>query len=71
VRFEIAKGYYLYRDKFRFKAEPNRRHPRQASTWPARMKNDDLFGEVEVYYKEAVDPRAGRAQQLRPAAADA
>ena len=22
VRFEIAKGYYLYRDKFRFSAEP-------------------------------------------------
>ena len=22
VRFTIAKGYYLYRDKFRFKAEP-------------------------------------------------
>ena len=22
VRFEIAKGYYLYRDKFRFSADP-------------------------------------------------
>jgi thiol:disulfide interchange protein len=26
VRFEIAKGYYLYRDKFRFAAEPGSRY---------------------------------------------
>lgn len=54
VRFEIAKGYYLYRDKFRFKPEPDSTTLGQAQYLPGKMKKDDLFGEVEVYYKEAV-----------------
>lgn len=54
VRFEIAKGYYLYRDKFRFKPEPDSTTLGQAQFRPGKMKKDDLFGEVEVYYKEAV-----------------
>jgi thiol:disulfide interchange protein DsbD len=54
VRFTIAKGYYLYRDKFRFKAEPESIALGQAQYSAGKMKKDDLFGEVEVYYKEAV-----------------
>jgi thiol:disulfide interchange protein DsbD len=54
VRFAIAKGYYLYRDKFRFKAEPESITLGQAQYLAGKMKKDDLFGEVEVYYKEAV-----------------
>jgi thiol:disulfide interchange protein DsbD len=54
VRFTIAKGYYLYRDKFRFKAEPESITLGQAQYPAGKMKKDDLFGEVEVYYKEAV-----------------
>ena len=54
VRFAIAKGYYLYRDKFRFKAEPETITLGQAQYLAGKMKKDDLFGEVEVYYKEAV-----------------
>ncbi|MDQ5944716.1 MAG: thioredoxin:protein disulfide reductase, partial [Pseudomonadota bacterium] len=54
VRFEIAKGYYLYRDKFRFKAEPESTALGQPQFRPGKMKKDEIFGEVEVYYKEAV-----------------
>ncbi|HEX5802734.1 MAG TPA: protein-disulfide reductase DsbD [Azospira sp.] len=54
VRFAIAKGYYLYRDKFRFKAEPEAVVLGPAQYAPGKMKQDDLFGEVEVYFKEAV-----------------
>ncbi len=54
VRFEIAKGYYLYRDKFRFKTEPETVALGTPQYTPGKMKKDDLFGEVEVYFKEAV-----------------
>ncbi|MDQ5881996.1 MAG: thioredoxin:protein disulfide reductase, partial [Pseudomonadota bacterium] len=54
IRFEIAKGYYLYRDKFRFKAEPESTALGQPQFRPGKMKKDEIFGEVEVYYKEAV-----------------
>ncbi|MCK6404674.1 MAG: protein-disulfide reductase DsbD [Rhodocyclaceae bacterium] len=53
VRFEIAKGYYLYKDKFRFKAEPESTTLAAAQYPAGKMKKDDLFGDVEVYYKEA------------------
>ncbi|MFA7292438.1 MAG: protein-disulfide reductase DsbD [Rhodocyclaceae bacterium] len=54
VRFAIAKGYYLYRDKFRFKAEPETIALGQPQIPPGKMKKDDLFGDVAVHYKEAV-----------------
>ena len=54
VRFTIAKGYYLYREKFRFKAEPETVALGAPQFAPGKMKKDDLFGEVEVYFKEAV-----------------
>ncbi len=53
VRFEIAKGYYLYKDKFRFKADPESIVLGPAQYPAGKMKKDDLFGDVEVYYKEA------------------
>ncbi len=54
VRFTIAKCYYLYRDKFRFKAEPETVALGTPQFAAGKMKKDDLFGEVEVYFKEAV-----------------
>ncbi len=52
IRFEIAKGYYLYRDKFRFKAADG--VALGQPQFPAgKKKKDDIFGEVEVYYREA------------------
>ena len=50
LRFAIASGYYLYRDKFRFTAEPAQLG---AAALPAgKEKHDDTFGRVEVYYRE-------------------
>ncbi|MFZ2855149.1 MAG: protein-disulfide reductase DsbD [Rhodocyclaceae bacterium] len=54
VRFEIAKGYYLYRDKLRFAAEPASVQLGAPELPKGKEKNDDTFGKVEVYYKEAV-----------------
>ncbi|WP_020163187.1 protein-disulfide reductase DsbD [Methyloversatilis discipulorum] len=47
VRFDIADGYYLYRDKLGFAAE-------QAALGtpdipPGKMKKDEIFGDVEVH----------------------
>ncbi len=62
VRFDIAKGYYLYRDKFRFAAVS----ANTTANTPAgvqlgtpilpkgKEKMDETFGKVEVYYKEAL-----------------
>jgi thioredoxin:protein disulfide reductase len=47
VRYDIAPGYYLYRDKFSFDAAPV-----QLGTpdMPAgKIKNDEFFGKVETY----------------------
>lgn len=54
VRFAIAKGYYLYRNKFRFAAEPATIQLGQPQFTPGKEKQDDTFGKVEVYYREAV-----------------
>ncbi len=49
VRFDIAKGYYLYRDKFRFSAGDE--ITLGAPVFPkGKEKDDDNFGKVEVFY---------------------
>lgn len=56
VRFEIARGYYLYRDKLRFAATDTAGEAVTlgAPRLPAgKEKVDDAFGRVEVYYREA------------------
>ncbi len=47
VRFDIADGYYLYRDKFAFSAEQSALGP--ADIPPGTMKKDEIFGDVEVH----------------------
>ena len=54
VRFEIAKGYYLYRDKFRFSAEPASVQLGMPVLPKGKEKDDDTFGKVQVYYKEVL-----------------
>jgi thiol:disulfide interchange protein DsbD len=55
VRFEIAKGYYLYRDKFRFAAEPETRATGHADAATGQGEGGPKpFGEVEVYYQQAL-----------------
>jgi thiol:disulfide interchange protein DsbD len=51
VSYEIAKGYYLYRDKFRF-AVDGEAATLGTPTFPkGKEHNDENFGKVEVYYK--------------------
>jgi thiol:disulfide interchange protein DsbD len=50
VRFDIAEGYYLYRDKFKFAAEPAVGFGTPGYP-PGKMKKDDIFGDVETYRK--------------------
>ena len=54
VRFEIAKDYYLYRDKFRFSAEPASVQLGTPSLPKGQPKVDETFGAVEVYYREVL-----------------
>ncbi|MFN4324378.1 MAG: protein-disulfide reductase DsbD [Azonexus sp.] len=54
IRYEIAQGYYLYREKFRFVAEGDTVTLGEPSLPKGKAKNDDNFGQVEVYYQQAV-----------------
>ena len=52
VRFEIARGHYLYRDKFRFATDADAA-PLGSPVFPkGQEKMDDTFGKVEVFYRE-------------------
>ena len=51
VSYEIAKGYYLYRDKFRFAVDGDAATLGQPVFPKGKEKEDDTFGKVEVYYK--------------------
>ena len=52
VRFEIARGYSLYRDKFHFRATPAQARLGEVHRPEGIKKSDETFGEVEVYYDE-------------------
>ena len=77
VRYQIADGYYMYREKFRFAAEPAALAPSGAASstiklgtpeFPAgKVKQDEFFGRVETYRKEVVIriPVEGDAQQVK------
>jgi thiol:disulfide interchange protein DsbD len=52
VRFDIEPGYYLYRERFRFETVDAKLG---AATYPpGKMKKDETFGNVEVYYDGVV-----------------
>lgn len=53
VSFSIADGYYLYRDKFRFAAQPGARLGAPELP-PGARHRDEFFGEVETYRKSVV-----------------
>ena len=48
ARFAIADGYYLYRDKLRFRVEPGALSA-APSLPPGKIKQDEFFGKVETY----------------------
>ena len=52
VRYQIASGYYMYRDKFRFSIEPAEAGLGEARLPPGKVKRDKFFGDVEVYRDE-------------------
>ncbi len=52
VRFDIAEGYYLYRDKFRFAVVSDTVELGPAVFPRGKEKKDENFGMVEVYYHE-------------------
>jgi thiol:disulfide interchange protein DsbD len=52
VSFEIAEGYYLYRDKFRFSVETGPARLGPAVFPKGRETRDETFGTVEVYDRQ-------------------
>ncbi|MBE7423451.1 MAG: protein-disulfide reductase DsbD [Zoogloeaceae bacterium] len=54
VRYDIAKGYYMYRDKFQFALEPGEAKAGAPQFPPGKVKQDEFFGDVETYRKEVV-----------------
>jgi len=57
VRFLMAPGYYLYRDKTTFAAHSPRGATVAAGEWPpAQTHSDPHFGEQPVYFDEAMLP---------------
>lgn len=52
VRYVIAKGYYLYRDKLRFTLEPATLGNGNAQLPQGQVHKDEFFGETRVYRDE-------------------
>ena len=64
ARWDIAEGYYLYRDKFRFRtADGSGASLGDAGLPEGLLKDDEYFGPMEVYYGSvaALVPVAGAA----------
>ncbi|MDR2239735.1 MAG: protein-disulfide reductase DsbD [Zoogloeaceae bacterium] len=49
VRYDIAKGYYMYREKFRFALEPAGVEAGEPTFPPGEIKHDEFFGDVHTY----------------------
>ncbi|HIP53681.1 MAG TPA: protein-disulfide reductase DsbD, partial [Chromatiales bacterium] len=54
IRWDIADGYYLYRNKFSFRNDSPEVALGEPEYSPAEVKKDPFFGEVEVYHNQAV-----------------
>jgi thioredoxin:protein disulfide reductase len=52
VRYQIADGYYLYRERFAFAAAPNSVKLGAAQIPEGKKKKDDFFGEVQTHRGE-------------------
>ena len=72
ARWDIAEGYYLYRDKFRFHAADGSGVTLGEAGFPkGKVKDDEYFGRMEVYYGSvAAFIPVSRADQARHADAD-
>ena len=67
VRFDIARGYYMYRDKFAFAAEPADVKLGPAVFPKGETKKDEFFGLMETYRKQVAVtlPVEGDAEKLK------
>jgi thiol:disulfide interchange protein DsbD len=52
VRYQIANGYYLYRDKFKFAIQPASVELAAPDLPPGKIKKDEFFGQVQTYRGE-------------------
>ena len=52
ARFDVADGYYLYRDKMQFTTDPV--PAAKLDLPPGKPKHDAFFGDVETYRGEVV-----------------
>ncbi len=50
ARWEVAEGYYLYRDKLTFKVEGQGVELGVVTVPPGEMKDDEYFGKVEIMH---------------------
>jgi thiol:disulfide interchange protein DsbD len=69
ARWDIADGYYLYRDKLRLELEDGAGITLHPAEFPAgKIKEDETFGRVEVYYNvvEARVPLSRTATAATP-----
>jgi thioredoxin:protein disulfide reductase len=67
VRFQIADGYYMYRDKFRFAAAGGDAKLGEPHFPQGQRKKDEFFGDVETYRKQVAIrvPVTGNAERLQ------
>ena len=54
IKFRIAKGYYLYRERFDFKLEPETAKLGKPQFPRGAKHKDEFFGEVETYRGDMV-----------------
>ncbi len=54
VRYQIAEGYYLYKEKFKFQAEPSDVILGTPQLPAGKIKQDEYFGKVETYRHDLV-----------------
>ncbi len=54
ARYQIAEGYYLYKEKLKFQAEPSGAVLGTPQLPAGKVKQDDYFGKVETYRHEVL-----------------
>ncbi len=56
AKWDITEGYYLYKDKFKFKitGAEGIEITQVSFPEPGKLKHDEYFGEMEVYYGQAI-----------------
>jgi len=70
VNYRIADGYYLYKDRFSFKVEPEAVKLDSLEFPAAQWHEDEFFGRSEIYRREVTirlhlpSPPSGRAVDL-------